>query len=106
MSAASPNQETTNKSAAQFSLLTTLLLFARPAIWFTFIIYVVARQFIPADDSTSTLVILAITIVATGAELLAALSLLKRESYPIRINALQDRIRWRWPIGWKARLWQ
>jgi membrane protease YdiL (CAAX protease family) len=102
MSASTANQETTSKSIPQFSILTTLFMFAWPALWFTFIIYVVARQFILQDGSTPTWVMQAITIVGTGAELLAALVLLKREGYPLKLSALRERIRWAWPKGWKA----
>jgi membrane protease YdiL (CAAX protease family) len=102
MSGPSPNEETTNKSVPQFSMLTTLFMFAWPAIWFTFIIYVVARQLIPEDGSTPTWVMFTITIFGSGAELLAALILLHREGYPLKISALRERIRWQWPKGWPA----
>jgi membrane protease YdiL (CAAX protease family) len=102
MSASFMHQETTNKPIPQFGILTTLLMFAWPALWFTLIIYVVARQFTPASGSTPTWVMLSITVFGTGAELLAALILLRREGYPLKLSALRERIRWHWPKGWKA----
>ncbi len=86
----------------QYKLGTILLMFAWPAVWFTFLIYVVGRQFIPAGDTTPTWVLMAIIVLGTGAELVAGLVLLRREGYRLSTRALRDRIRWRWPKGWKA----
>lgn len=79
-----------------------MLLFAWPAIWFTVLIYVVGRQFIPAGGTTPTWVLLTVTVLGTGAELVAGLLLLRREGYRLSINALRDRIRLHWPKGWKV----
>ena len=45
---------------------------------------------------------MAIAVLGTGAELAAGLFLLRREGYRLTVSALRDRIRWRWPQGWKA----
>jgi membrane protease YdiL (CAAX protease family) len=45
---------------------------------------------------------LAITVLGTGAELVAGLVLLRREGYRLTVSGLRDRIRWHWPKGWKA----
>ena len=79
-----------------------LLMFAWPAIWFTFLIYIVGKQFTPAGGTTPTWVIMGVTVLGTGAELVAGLVLLRREGYRLTVGALRDRIRWRWPKGWKA----
>jgi membrane protease YdiL (CAAX protease family) len=79
-----------------------LLMFAWPAVWYSFLIYGIGRQFIPEGGATSTWLLWMITIFGSGAELLAGLFLLRREGYPLRISALRDRIRWKWPKGWKA----
>ena len=79
-----------------------LLMFAWPVLWFTFLIYIVGRQFIPAGGTTPTWVIMGITVLGNGAELVAGLVLLRREGYKLTVSALRDRIRWLWPKGWKA----
>jgi membrane protease YdiL (CAAX protease family) len=86
----------------QYRLGTILLMFAWPAVWFTLLIYVIGRQFIPEGSTTPTWLLLLVIVLGTGAELVAGLILLHREGYPLRISALRDRIRWRWPKGWKA----
>jgi membrane protease YdiL (CAAX protease family) len=86
----------------QYKLGTILLMFAWPAIWFTFLIYVIGKQFIPTDGTTPTWLLMTITVLGTGAELVAGLVLLRREGYKLSINALRDRIHWRWPKGRKA----
>jgi membrane protease YdiL (CAAX protease family) len=45
---------------------------------------------------------LAVTVLGTGAELAVGLVLLRREGYSLNFAALRDRIRWKWPKGWKA----
>ena len=79
-----------------------LLMFAWPALWFTFLIYIVGRQFIPTGGATPTWLMLAIIVLGTGAELVAGLVLLHREGYRLTVSALRDRIRLKWPKGWKA----
>jgi membrane protease YdiL (CAAX protease family) len=86
----------------QYKLGTIILMFTWPALWFTFLIYIVGRQFIPADGTTPTWLMLAIIVLGTGTELVAGLVLLRREGYRLTVSALRDRIRWRWPKGWKA----
>jgi len=77
-------------------------MFAWPALWFTFLIYVVGRQFIPAGGTTPTWLKMAILVLGTGAELVAGLALLRREGYRLTVSTLRERIRWRWPKGWKS----
>ena len=79
-----------------------LLMFAWPAAWFGILIYVLGRQFIPEGGTTPTWVLLAVTALGTGAELVVGLVLLRREGYTLRGKGLADRIRWHWPKGWKA----
>jgi membrane protease YdiL (CAAX protease family) len=77
-------------------------MFAWPALWFTLLIYVVARQLLPAGSPTPTWIQLLIIVLGTGAELVAGLILLRQEGYRLTPNALRDRIRLLWPKGWKA----
>lgn len=86
----------------QYKLGTIILMFIWPAAWFTFLIYVIGRQFVPEGGTTPTWLLLLVTVLGTGAELLAGLVLLRREGYRMSIIALRGRIRLRWPKGWKA----
>lgn len=95
-------QDIDRNKVPQYGVGTIVLMFAWPAVWFTLLIYGIGRQFIPEGGTTSTWVLLMITVLGTGTELVAGLVLLHREGYPLRISALRDRIRWKWPKGWKA----
>ena len=86
----------------QYKLGTIILMFTWPALWFTFLIYVVGRQFIPVGGTIPTWLMMAIIILGTGAELVAGLVLLRREGYRLTVSALRDRIHLRWPKGWKS----
>jgi hypothetical protein len=83
-------------------MIIIILMFVWPAIWYTVVIYIIARQFIPEGGMTPTWVLMASTVLGTGAELVTGLALLRREGYPLRLSALRERIRWRWPKSWKA----
>jgi len=102
MSTESLNQARDQSQVPQYSQGMTILMFAWPAAWYTLLIYVIGRQFIPEGGKTPTWVLLMTTVLATGAELVAGLILLHREGCPLRIGALRDRISWRWPKGWKG----
>jgi membrane protease YdiL (CAAX protease family) len=88
--------------APQDRLGTILLMFAWPAVLYTLLIYVIGRRFIPEGGTTPTWFLLLVLFLGTGAELVAGLVLLHREGYRISFGALRDRIRLRWPMGWKA----
>ena len=79
-----------------------LLMFTWPAVWYSFLIYIVGKQFILEGSSTPTWLLITITVLGTGAELAAGLVLLHREGYDLTLRSLRERIRWRWPKGWKA----
>ena len=63
----------------QYKLWQIILMFSWPAAWFSFLIYVVGRQFIPDGGVTPTWVMSAVTVLGTGAELAVGLVLLRRE---------------------------
>jgi hypothetical protein len=86
----------------QYQLWQVLFMFLWPAVWFSFLIYVVGRGFIPEGGVTPTWVMLAVTVLGTGAELVAGLVMLRREGYSLTFAALRNRIRWQWPKGWQA----
>ena len=73
-----------------------------PAVWFSFLIYIVGRPFIPEGGVTPTWVMLAVIVLGTGAELAVGLVLLRREGYSLTFAALRHRIRWKLPKGWQA----
>jgi len=77
-------------------------MFAWPAAWYTVLIYVVGRQFIPAGGTTPTWLRLLIIVLGGAAELGAGVVLLRREGYRLALGALRERIRLRWPKGRKA----
>jgi membrane protease YdiL (CAAX protease family) len=79
-----------------------ILMFAWPAVWFTSLIYVFARPFVHEGGTTPTWILLMTMVLGTGAELAAGLVLLNREGYQLNASALRDRIRLRWPRGWRA----
>jgi membrane protease YdiL (CAAX protease family) len=95
-------QAPSQKTVSQFGVAKILWMFAWPAAWFTLLIYVLARPFISEAGTTPTWVLLASIVLGNGAELTAGLILLKREGYKLTLDALRERIRFRWPSGWKA----
>ena len=54
--------ENTSTKIPQDKLGTIILMFAWPALWFTFLIYVVGRQFIPAGGTTPTWLLMMVTV--------------------------------------------
>jgi membrane protease YdiL (CAAX protease family) len=86
----------------QYGLGAILLMFAWPAVWFTLLIYVIGRPFVPEGGATPTWFLLLVIVLGNSAELAAGLVLLRREGYRMSLDALRDRIRFRWPRGWKA----
>jgi membrane protease YdiL (CAAX protease family) len=84
----------------QDNLRTILIMFAWPAIWYTLIIYILARPLIPQGATTPTWLRMLILVLGTGAELVAGILLLRREGRGTGLNWLRQRIRLRWPTGW------
>jgi membrane protease YdiL (CAAX protease family) len=80
----------------------TLFMFAWPAVWYLFLIYVLIPPFIPAGGVVPTWAFLAVIALGTGLEGLVGLFLLRREGYRLTRAALRDRIKWRWPRGGRA----
>jgi membrane protease YdiL (CAAX protease family) len=86
----------------QFGVGKIVLMFAWPAIWYTLLIYVFGRPFIPDGSTAPTWFLLLVTVLGSGAELAAGLVLLQREGYRMSMDALRDRLRIHWPKGLKA----
>ena len=89
----------------QFGFGRILLMFAWPAVWYTLLIYVFGRLFIPDGSTTPTWYLLLAIALGSGAELAAGLILLKSEGYRISLDALRNRIHFNWPKGRKAWTW-
>jgi membrane protease YdiL (CAAX protease family) len=86
----------------QFNIWMIIFMFAWPAIWYTILIYVIGRALIPPGGTTPTWYRLVVMTLGPGAELAVGLLLLKREGYSLSLASLRDRLRLRWPAGWKA----
>jgi membrane protease YdiL (CAAX protease family) len=86
----------------QMNLGTILLMFGWPAAWYMVLIYGIGARFVTERGTTPTWVFLAAIVFGAGAELVAGLVLLHREGYSVGPNTLRDRIRLRWPSGWRA----
>jgi membrane protease YdiL (CAAX protease family) len=86
----------------QLSLTKTIIMFLWPALWYTLLIYVVARPFVPKDSVISTWLFLLIVVLGTGAEMLVAIIMLKREGKSLKAIRFRDQVRLRWPRTAKA----
>jgi membrane protease YdiL (CAAX protease family) len=104
IAAMSPVQKSTlaGLPIPQHNIATILFMFAWPAAWYTVLIYVIGRYFIPTGGTTPTWLRMIIIILSSGAELAAGLVLLRREGYQLTIASLRSRISLQWPKGWKA----
>jgi len=94
--------ESPRTRTAQFGLGKILWMFVWPALWYSFLIYGVGKLFLPPGGTTPTWYRLVVITLGSGAELAAGLILLRREGYRLSIAALRERLRLRWPQGWKA----
>ena len=86
----------------QMNLGAILLMFAWPAVWYVVLIYGIGSRFVTESGTTPTWVFLTAIVLGAGAELAAGLELLHRDGYPFRLSALRDRLRLRWPSGWRG----
>lgn len=87
----------------QYKLGMIVLMFVWPIAWFVLLIYGFGPLFVREDGTVSTWVVIIISILGNGAELIAALLILKKEGYKLTLASLKERINWRWPKNWK--LW-
>jgi hypothetical protein len=97
-------QGTEEMSIPQYRLPVILFMFAWPAAWFMFLIWVVSPLFfgLPGPgEFLSTWLFFGIATLGNAAELIVALVLLRREGYRLTLRDLRDRARLRWPKGWK-----
>jgi hypothetical protein len=89
----------------QYRLLMILFMFAWPAAWFMFLIWVLSPLLFgtPAPgEFLNKWVFFGISTLGNAAELIVALIVLRREGYTLTIRDLRDRARLRLPRGWKA----
>jgi membrane protease YdiL (CAAX protease family) len=96
------DQSSLKSQTIQFGIWKILLMFAWPAVWYMLLIYGVGRLVIPAGGTTPTWYLLLVFALGGGAEMAVGLVLLRREGYRWSLAALRERMRLRWPKGWKA----
>ncbi len=88
----------------QYRLPMILFMFAWPAAWFMFLIWVVRLLLFgnPAPgEFLPTYLFFGIATLGNAAELTVALVVLRREGYRLTLRDLRDRARLRWPRGWR-----
>ena len=91
-------QESGASGIPQYGLLMILFMFAWPAAWFAFLIYVIGPLFLLRPDGTlPTWGFHLVWLLGNGAELVVAFIILRREGYRLTLPALRERINWRWP---------
>lgn len=93
-------KETFSKPIPQFSLLQIILMFAWPALWFSFLIYIVGPLGVQADGTIPSWFANLIWLLGNGAELIVGLIILRREGYSLSDPSWRERIRWFWPNRW------
>jgi membrane protease YdiL (CAAX protease family) len=82
----------------QYSLPMILFMFAWPAAWFSFLIYVIVPLFLLGPDGTLPLWgTNLVSLLGNSAELAVALLILRREGYRLTPKALRERINLRFP---------
>ena len=86
----------------QFKLLTILLMFTWPAVWYLLLIYTLVGLFVPEGEVVPTWLFLAVIALGAGLEGTVGLLLLRREGYRMQLADLRERIHWHWPRGWKG----
>jgi membrane protease YdiL (CAAX protease family) len=100
--AAEPEVSEAGAGVPQYRLPMILFMFAWPAAWFMFLIWVVAPALFgtPAPgEFLPTWRFVGIATAGNAAELLVALVVLRREGYRLTLRDLHDRARLRWPRG-------
>jgi hypothetical protein len=91
-------QEGTTQKVPQYNLWMILFMFAWPAAWFLFLMYVIGPLFLVAPDGTlPTWGFHLVWLLGNGAELVVAFIILRREGYRLTPRALRERINWRFP---------
>lgn len=91
--------ETTREQASvpQYGLLMILFMFAWPAAWFSFVIYVIGPTLLRPDGTLPVWGEHLVNVLGHGAELAVALIILRREGYRLTPRALRERINLRFP---------
>jgi membrane protease YdiL (CAAX protease family) len=96
------NVTTSKVKMEQLSFWKITLMFTWPAIWYICLIYGIGQAFIGPGGSIPTWYRLVVMAFGPGAEMAAGWLLLRREGYDLSPGSLRDRLRLRWPNGWKA----
>jgi len=96
------NSEANQPDIPQYRLLMILFMFAWPAAWFSFVIYVIGPTLLRPDGTLPIWGEHLVNLLGHGAELVVALIILRREGYRLTPRALRERINLRFP----NRLWK
>ncbi|WP_366924578.1 hypothetical protein MFMK1_001565 [Metallumcola ferriviriculae] len=91
------------QESVQLGVYKILVLFAWPSVWYITLIYAIGKQFIMANGSIPTWVVLSIMVLGPGAEMAIGAVLLRQEGRSLTIQDFCNRIRLRWPTG--QRVW-
>jgi membrane protease YdiL (CAAX protease family) len=93
----SSSQESGTSVIPQYGLLMILFMFAWPAAWFSFVIYVISPTLLRPDGTLPIWGEHLANLLGHGAELAVALIILRREGYRLTPRALRERINLRFP---------
>ncbi|UCB45971.1 MAG: CPBP family intramembrane metalloprotease [Spirochaetota bacterium] len=95
--------DTGSSEIQQYSLAMIILMFVWPAAWYMLLIHLIVPLFYSPTpgEFLPTSIFLAVITLGGGAELVVALILLRREGFKLTYSGLRERVRLRWPAGWK-----
>lgn len=98
-----PRRPVERDQVPQLSRRRILILFLWPALWYSLLIYGLARAFLVEGSPLPTWVFLLVMVLGAGAEMAAAIVLLARERRNSPTLTLREQIRFTWPQ--RARTW-
>lgn len=84
-------------SIPQYNLFQILLMYAWPIVWFMFLIYGIGPIFVKPDGTFPVWAENLIGLLGNGAELVAAIFILRKEGYRLKSKNLRDRINLKFP---------
>ena len=98
--------QTNSSNIPQFSWRQLVAFLLLPVAWWFILLYGIARLLLPAcsapNGEPNGWLLLFIQVLGYLFEFFLALYIFRKEGYPLRLQALKERIHWRWPRGWKA----
>jgi membrane protease YdiL (CAAX protease family) len=91
-----------SEALPQLSLAKIIIMFLWPAGWYTLLVHVIARPFVPKGSVVPTWLFLLVIVLGTGAEMLVAIIMLRRERKSLGSILFRDQVRLSWPRTAKA----